>query len=135
MNYTAPIYNNWGKIKEVYPNKMVVAHREHASEYNNLTLTEIITALKEIQYDNVKKGNEELAYMASKYGYKQASFETLQNWYETAKLITPEEMVLKLNGENQNGEIQFKLLDKNDIEAIFIGEKTWKRLINLYFGI
>lgn len=124
INYTASIYNNWSKIKEAYPNKSVFSHREQMSEYNNFTLDELIAALNEIQYSNILPGNENMASAVVKYGYSQQDFETLQNWYEKAKQLKEEDLILKIDEQKQQSDIKFSLLKKTDIEALILGEKT-----------
>lgn len=125
FDYTASAYNNWAQVKEAYPNKTVIADREHASENNNLTPEDVINALMASRYENVHAGNEEMVEMVCRYGYSQEDFDELQDLYEKAKNIDPEQMILRAEADDENVKgVKYSLLAKDDPEALILGEKT-----------
>ena len=124
QNYIDDAYNNWLKVKEVYPNKTPLRHREHASENNNLLPEDVIRALTVVEYENVDDGNEELAELAGRYGYDQWAFEELQEIWNIAKNIDQEQMVLKIGKDTQAEGVVFEFLAKDNLETLFVGEKT-----------
>ena len=124
VNYTANAYNNWEKVKKAYPNRTVLAHREHGSENNNLTEEDIFNALKMTYYENVDEDNEEMAEIVGKYGYSQKEFEELQEWYNIAKKIEQKDVVLNVGKDTETSGVIFELLEKNNAEALILGEKT-----------
>lgn len=123
INYAPKAYNNWQKVKEAYPNKTVLADRERGSENNNLTEENILYIFKDIKYEHIFEGNEEMAIKVGRYGYTQYEFETLQQWYETSKTVK-DNMILKIAEDSETTGITFKVLEKDDIEGLIIGEKT-----------
>ncbi len=124
VNYTANAYNNWHKVKEAYPNRTTLAHREHLSENNSLTEKEIINALTITEYTNVHQGNEEMARLVGKYGYYQGDFNALQEWWDESKLISEDQKILRAKKDEQKQGIVFELLSKQNPEALILGEKT-----------
>ena len=124
VNYTASAYNNWDKVKKAYPNRTVLAHREHGSENNNLTEEDIFNALHMTYYENVDEDNEEMAEIVGKYGYSQKEFEELQEWYNIAKKLEPKDVVLNVGKDNETSGVTFELLEKGNAEALILGEKT-----------
>ena len=124
VNYTANAYNNWEKVKKAYPNRTVLAHRERGSENNNLSEEDIFNALKMTYYENVDEDNEEMAEIVGKYGYSQKEFEELQKWYNIAKKIEQKDVVLNVGKDNETSGVIFELLEKNNAEALILGEKT-----------
>lgn len=124
VDYTANAYNNWNKVKLAFPNKTVLAHRERGSENNNLTEQDIFNALTMTYYENVDEDNEEMAEMVGKYGYSQEEFEELQKWYNLAKEIPNESLVLRVSPDAEKSGVLYQLLDKTDPEALILGEKT-----------
>jgi len=123
ISYVEQAYNNWDLVKEAFPNKTVLNHRERASENNNLTLEDVIHALNCIEYENVHEGNEEMAERVSKYGYSQDEFEQLQAWWELGKTIV-KERTLTLNQDNNENIVRYELLDNDDEEILILGEET-----------
>lgn len=124
VNYTANAYNNWNKVKQAFPNKTVLSHREHASENNNLTEEDVINSLESTNYENVDEGNEEMAKVVGKYGYSQYEFEKLQDWWNEGKVISDDQKMLKLKKDDAKEGIKFELLSKQDPESLILGEKT-----------
>lgn len=122
-DYGSLAYNDWEKIKEVYPNKSVIPDREQASENNNLTLNDIITAVDTKIYKNVLEGNEDLAELIGKYGYSQEDFEILQQYYEEAKKIK-DKVILATEKDTETEGVRYELLEKDDIESFVLGDKT-----------
>ena len=124
IDYVEQAYNNWEQVKEVFPNKTVLNHREHASENNNLTVDDIIHALNNTEYDNIHEGNEDMAEIVGYYGYDQEDFERLQSWWDLGKKITPEDKSLKLSADNESYKISYELMRNDDEEILILGEKT-----------
>lgn len=124
VNYTANAYNNWNKVKQAFPNKTVLSHREHASENNNLTEEDVINSLESTNYENVDDGNEEMAKVVGKYGYSQYEFEKLQDWWNEGRVISDTQKMLKLKKDDVKEGIKFELLSKQDPESLILGEKT-----------
>lgn len=124
VNYTAGAYNNWRVVKEVFPNKTVLAHREQGSENNNLTVNDVINAISCSIYENVDDDNSEMYEIVRRYGYTQKQFETLQEWWNEGKNITQNQMILKLSPDTEEKGITFKLLEKNDPQGLIVGELT-----------
>lgn len=119
-DYFAKAYNNFNKIKEAYPNKVV----------NTNTKTEMLTpelcinALVKVQYKDVYKGNEVLAKNLGLYGYSQADFLLAQTMYEKAKMISKEEILLDINSDNGNSVVTYEMLDKDNPLGLILGNIT-----------
>ena len=124
INYISAVYNSWSTIKDVYPNKTVLAHREHRSENNNLTEENVLEALHLTIYKNVDEGNEQMHDTVNCYGYTQEEFETLQSWWNEGKQIAPEQMILSTYEDTAEKGITYELLKKDNPLGLIIGEKT-----------
>ena len=124
-NYTAQVYNQWkSQVKKALPNRAVLPAGAHASENNSFTEDNVINAVITKIYTKVLRGNEKMADMVGKYGYTQQDFETLQEWYEISKKISDEDLILTASPDDNEHDITYELLDKQDPTALILGEIT-----------
>jgi len=126
VNYIKAVYEGWKTIEETYPNRVkLIPDRETGSENNNLTESEVIDVVTVVKYNNVLEGNEKLAEICGRYGYTQAEFDELQEWWEISKTIKQEDKLLQVEADSLNEKgIKYELLLNNDLETAFLGEET-----------
>lgn len=113
-------YNNFAKIQELYPNKKVITRHDN----ERLTPEMVANALREYKYDSVTNETEFLANTISKFGYSQSDFDKLSDWFIQGKAIRPEDMVLKVQGDDENQPVTYELLDKSDPLGAVLGDIT-----------
>ena len=124
VNCVGMAYENWiRKVKAAYPNRAVMAHREAESETESFTEECVLNALNSKEYD-FSPGFEELAQLCGPYNYSDENYKNLENWFEKAKSIKPEDMVLRAESDDQSEGITFKLLAKDDERTAILGELT-----------
>ncbi len=93
VNMLAQVFNNFKKVKEMYPSKKAI------TRHNNERLTPqmAIDAVSKVQYQEVDERALELAEVVGKYGYTQEEYKELEEWYLKGLEIDKEDMVIKLD--------------------------------------
>lgn len=119
VDLTASSYNNFDNVKKDYPSKVVNTNRKA-----DILLPEhVMDAVMSKLYKNVDKGNEKLAKVVGKYGYSQAQFQRIQEYYNIGKSIKDEDMKLFIK-DDQKKDISYTLLKKDDPLGAVLGNIT-----------
>ena len=129
IRYGVKAYNKWDIIRNTLPIKSVLNARELGSKNFGLTADDVIAVLKNVKYLNVDEGNEEMHNTVNKYCYSQEDFEKLQLWWNKAKKIKQNEMILIAGRDDANNEdITYEILTKNNPLGLVVGEPSCQRV-------
>lgn len=119
QDYLCPSYNNWRSILQNYPYRVVNGNEERAL----LTPEFVAKHSSDVAYNKVEKDNHELARLLGSYGYTQTQFEEMQEVFDMAKKIKSK-FVIKADKAHQSGNVQFRILDKDDPLGFILGDIT-----------
>ncbi len=109
-------HNNFKLVQRVYPEKKVNTRQDN----ERLTPELALSALKHKQYENVDAQTQKLAEKVGEYGYTQAQFDLLSQWYKegikSGCMFKPH--------TKQVGEVSFEVLSKEDPLGAVLGTAT-----------
>ena len=111
--------NNFDEILKNYPNMTL-----KGNTINDLLTPEFVAKhCRAIKYEDIEKGNEELAKLVGRYGYSQDQFEEIQEIFNKAK-EQKENYVIIVDKDDENKPIQYEFLAKDDPRGFIIGDIT-----------
>ena len=118
IDLMAASYNDFRKVKKIYPSKTL--HTNRIADL--LTPIHVINAIQLVEYIDVDPENEKFALIVGRYGYTQEQFEKLQKWYNIAKSLT--KLSLFVSEDSKKEGITYKLLSKDDPIIAVLGNIT-----------
>ena len=120
MDYLCDVHNRFDKILQLYPYRTISGNK------NRETLTPEFLAKHSrfVKYENVDVGNESLAQFIGEYSFSQNDFDKIQFLYNYAKSIKYKSVIKADSVLDENNEISFRVLEKDDPLGFVIGDIT-----------
>ena len=118
-DYLCQVHNSFNKILKLYHNRVVNGNEEREL----LTTRFLAEHYNIVEYLYIKKGNELLAEIIARYGYRQDQFERIQEIFEKAKEIKDKYVIQADKSKGVDG-INFRILEKDDPLGFVLGDIT-----------
>ena len=121
VNLISSSYNNFAKVREAYPNKIVNTNRDA----DVLLPEHVVKACVSVSYSNVDEDNKNFADLMALYGYSQTQFEELQMLFNEGKKIAEKDLKLFISKDEAiDKEVTYHLLEKDNPLGAVVGNIT-----------